>query len=343
MNITELRSALRERAEDVDTHDTAERVAQVHARVRRTRRRRIAGVGALTVGALVLVGAVTNLPHRSAEPAAVHHKNFVAHSGEYDLLAATVGKPGQRTLTLDVPAHHGELFVTTVCHGAGLWTSAYAGDTRPDLPRYRKCGDDPSTPPVVPGVLGDAPGPWQYDTGLPLQPSGDQVTVHTELMREVDADGVLADNPVETGDLVPASDPGAWLGIAVYTVADPVAEVAGTKIRPRVGVNGRDYTYVTARQSKPGERQLTWTLEPSTVERYYDVVGANTMDPNTTESEIGVDMVLDGDSCRMGFVSPQFRTGGCLLSPGKPHTITATIAGTMPEQAVLGIVLYSAS
>src|SRR5262245_3397502 len=107
MNITDLRSALRERADDVDHHDTAARVTRVHDRVRRVRRHRIAGVGALTVAALVVAGAATLLPNRTAAPAdppLVHHDNFVSHSGPFDLLTAKVGRPGQNTLDLEVPA-----------------------------------------------------------------------------------------------------------------------------------------------------------------------------------------------------------------------------------------------
>src|SRR5262245_38020725 len=107
MNVTELRAALRERADDVDHHDVSARVEKVHARVRRVRRRRIAGVGALTVGALVVVGAVTVLPNRAAGPAGpgptttipappvIHNDGFVSHSGEFDLIAAKVGRPGE--------------------------------------------------------------------------------------------------------------------------------------------------------------------------------------------------------------------------------------------------------
>jgi hypothetical protein len=52
-------------------------------------------------------------------------------------------------------------------------------------------------------------------------------------------------------------------------------------------------------------------------------------------------MSLDGSSCQSNVGIVRFRAGGCLLSPGVPHTITVVIEGDPPKtSAVLGIVLY---
>lgn len=343
MNLTDLRSALRERAEDLEVagRPAGVRVEEVHARVRRVRRRRIAGAGAVTAAALVLVGAVTVLPGRGASPdrttpagpPVVHHDNFVSHSGEFDLIAATVGKPGQNTLELEVPGRHGELFVDVACYDpAGRpgdhRVLGWAGATKPERPYGTWCEHDPNTP-AEPSVRGAAPGPWYYDPGLTIPAGAESVTVHLELDQRVD----VAD---DVGRYVPASDAQAWLGIAVYTVAEPVAVVADTPIRPLVGLDGQDYAYVESRQSKPGTRDLTWTLEPAADDRYYDVVADDAVDrPNAS-----VSMGLDGEDCRLESGVPRFRAGGCLLSPGRPHTITVSIHGDVPPNAVLGIVLY---
>jgi hypothetical protein len=356
MNITDLRSALRERAADVNHHDPVERVSGVHARVRRVRRRRIAGVGALTVGALVIVGAVSVLPSRGGapdrtgpaartDPPVIHHDNFVSHSGGFDLIAAKVGKPGRNTLDIDVPAHRGELYVSMVCwgHGGpdGYWVSGYTGDSRPARPASNWCRDEPMTP-VVPMVRGEAPGPWNYDPGLTIGPD-DRATVHLELTQEVDESGVPIVLPTEEGDHVLVTNPDTVLGVALYTVADPIAEVAGTMVPSRVGLNGQDYAYVRHLPSTPGTRVLTWTLDPSTEERYYDVIASNAVVPNKKGQGAGVNMSLDGDNCRVFFSSATFRTGGCLLSPGEPHTITVTVSGDLPAGTALAIVLYQRS
>lgn len=360
MNVTDLRSALREQADLVIDHDAAQRVTLVHGRVRVVRRRRVAGVAALTVAVLAMVGAVSILPSRGAGPddtgsdtgpvatsdpaplPTIQHENFVAHSGEYDLVAATLGDPGQNTLELTVPAHREELFVSMACYGAsgaseGYWVSGYAGDTRPDRPQSEWCGGDPLTP-AVPGVSGQRPGPWYYPDGLTLKPENTPVTVNLELTKEVDENGAPLDNPDEIGTYVPVSNPDVVLGVAVYAVAEPVATVAGTEIRPLVGLDGQDYAYVEHHLSKPGERVLTWRLAPSTEERYYDVVFSDAMYPG--EQGQGVEVSLDNGSCQSGFGFAHYRAGGCLLTPGEPHTITATIAGNPPKTALLGIILY---
>jgi hypothetical protein len=128
------------------------------------------------------------------------------------------------------------------------------------------------------------------------------------------------------------------LGIGVYKIEEPVVTVAGTDIRPRVGINAVDYAYVEHRVSKPGERRLTWTLEPSTAERYYDVVSDNSANPDDPSAAITA--ILDVEDCPSVWAFPRYRAGGCLLSPGEPHTITVTIDPGMPENAVVGIVLY---
>lgn len=341
MNLTDLRSALRERAADVEPAGV--RVEEVHARVRRVRRRRIAGAGALTAAALVLVGAVTVLPDRGARPdhvqpagpPVVHHDDFVSHSGEFDLLAAKVGRPGENTLDLEVPGGHGELFVDIACYQetgrpGDYRVLGWTGATKPQRPQSTWCDHDPDEP-AVPGVRGDAPGPWNYDPGLAIPAGADPVTVHVALDRRVD----VAD---DIGRYVPATDAVAWLGVAVYTVADPVAEVAGTKIRPLVGLDGQDYAYVENKQTKRGARELTWTLEPSTEDRYYDVVADNAVYSGGPGASVSIG--LDGENCRIEIAYPRFRAGGCLLAPGRPHTITVTIHGDVPPNAVLGIVLY---
>lgn len=48
----------------------------------------------------------------------------------------------------------------------------------------------------------------------------------------------------------------------------------------------------------------------------------------------------DNSACQTDCGFAQFRAGGCLLSAGKPHTITVTIEGNLPPNALLGIVLY---
>jgi len=339
MDVNDLRAMLRDRADTVaDDNDATERVAGVHARVLVARRKRVAGVAALTVGVLALVGTVSLLPDRAAPdrmgPAdtapTVQHENFVSHSGEYDLIAATVGEPGQNTLGLTVPAHRGRVFVKTVCYDVdgfpdGYWVSGYVGDTRPERPDSYWCGDDPDVP-AVPGVFGTAPGPFAYPEGLAFETNGDRPVVRVELTRE------------QNGAFVPVSNPDAVLGVAVYKVADPVATVAGMAIPPLVGLDGRDYSYVDHRQSQPGDRTLTWTLPPTPDVRYYDVVATDAMAPGTTG--VGVISGLDGPTCQASHAAPRFRAGGCLLSPGEPHTITVTIQVDPPANAVLGIMLY---
>jgi hypothetical protein len=356
VNVNDLRAALRERAGTVADHGTAQRVVQVHARVRGARRRRVAGAAALTVAALAAVSAVVAFPDREAAPVdhrpaipvppaplpTVQHEGFVPHSGEFDLVAATTGGTGQNTLTLTVPAHAEELHVTMVCRGVsgptdGYWVSGYAGDSRPARPHSLWCGDDPDVP-AVPGVTGSAPGPWHYDDGLRLGPSKDPRTIHVELTQELDENGERLDRADETGTYTPVGHPGVVLGIGVYRVAEPVTTVAGTKIRPRVGLDGVDYTYVDHRVSKPGERTLTWTVAPSTVERYYDLVSDNSA--NADNPMASVSASHDGGNCQSAWSLPRFRTGGCLLSAGEPHTITVTIDPGLPENAVAGIVLY---
>jgi len=365
MNVTDLRAALRERADTVIDHDAAQRIVQVRARVRVARRRRIAGVAALTVCALAVVSAVAAFPDpvagpdRPAEPdrtptaepsdlaplPTIQHEGFLSHSGEFDLVAAKMGAPGQNTLDLTIPAHSGEVHVAMVCSGVSgpsgvYWVSGYAGDSRPDRPNSYWCGRDLDGP-VVPGVSGSPPGPWSYDdAGLTFGPSSEPLTVHLELTQEVDKDGVPLDRPDAIGDYVPVSHPDAVLGVGVYAVADPITTVAGTDIRPRVGLAGQDYLYQDNRTSKPGERSLTWTLRPSDEERFYDFVATDAVDPDKPQH--GVEAVLDGSSCIYnvgGYRS--FRAGGCLLSPGVPHTITLTIQGDPLANAELGIVLYA--
>lgn len=356
MNVNDLRAVLREQAETVTDHDTARRVTEVRDRVRVVRRRRVAGAAALTVAALVVVSAVVTLPNWEAAPVdhrpgapdlpaplpTARHDDFVAHSGEFDLVAAAVGETGQSTLDLTVPAHTEELHVTLLCHGMSgpsyaYWVSAYAGDSRPARPHSTGCGGDPYTP-AVPGTRGSAPGPWHYDNGLTLRPSTDPVTVHVELTRELDDNGDLLGGADEIGTYTPVTNPDVVLGLGVYKVAKPVATVAGTEIRPRVGLDGEDYAYVEHRVSKPGERTLTWTLEPSAAVRYYDVVSDNSTAPGNPLP--GVRSSQDGGDCQAGWSIPRFRSGGCLLSAGERHTITVTIDPGLPENAVVGIVLY---
>ena len=91
--------------------------------------------------------------------------------------------------------------------------------------------------------------------------------------------------------------------------------------------------------AEAGERSLTWTLEPSAKERYYDIVAAGAVDPD--EPRAAVEAVLDGDFCRYNIGgSATFRESGCLLPAGVPHTITLTIQGAVRDDAVLGLVLY---
>lgn len=354
MNVDDLRSVLRERADAVTDQNAEHRAARVRARVRAAHRRRIAGVAVLTAGVLAVVGTVSFLPNRAAPPAdpgpadlpaapTIQHERFLSHSGEFDLIAAEVGEPGQNTLELAVPAHDGEVMVSMVCFGPsgpaeGYWVSGYVGDDRPDRPDSAWCGDDPDTP-AVPGVFGQAPGPWDYIESLTVQPEDDQRTVHVELTQEVDENGDLLDRADEIGTYVPVSHPGAVLGVAVYTIADPVTTVADAEIRALVGVNGRDYVYREHRVSEPGERTLTWTLEPSTEERYYDVVFTDAIAPDML-GPTAVAASLDGESCRVSYVFARLRAGGCLLTPGEPHTITVTIEHDPPTGAVLGIVVY---
>ena len=353
MNVDELRTALRERADTVTDHDAVQRVVQVRARVRVARRRRVAGAAALTVAVLAAVGAISVLPNREAPPASplpsplpsapvIEHENFLSHSGEFDLIAAVVGEPGQNTVDLTVPAHDGPVQISMVCYGAsgpaeGYWVSAHVGDDRPDRPDSAWCGDDPNTP-SVPGAFGERPGPWNYPESLTLQPEDEQRTVHVELTQEVDENGEQLERADDIGNYVRVSNPAATIGVAAYSVADPVATVAGTEIRPLVGLAGQDYAYTDHRVSRPGERKLTWTLEPSTKERYYDVVGADVMPPDTHGP--GFAASLDGTSCQSSFGFANYRAGGCLLSPGEPHTIEVTIEGDPPANALLGIVVY---
>jgi hypothetical protein len=106
-----------------------------------------------------------------------------------------------------------------------------------------------------------------------------------------------------------------------------------------VGLDGVDYTYVDHRASKPGERKLTWTLPPSPKVRYFDAVSDNSAAEDDPRASITAS--FDGGSCQNSWVaSPRYRAGGCLLSAGKPHTITVTIDPGMPEDAVVGIVVY---
>ncbi|NJO13159.1 MAG: hypothetical protein HC872_06505, partial [Gammaproteobacteria bacterium] len=190
----------------------------------------------------------------------IQHEGFVAHSGEYDLVAATTGGTGQSSLALTIPAHAEELHVTMTCGGVPgpvneHWVSGYAGDTRPARPHSLWCGDEPDTP-VVPGVVGSAPGPWHYDDGLRLGPSKDSRTIHVELTQELDEQGELLDRADETGTYVPVSRPGVVLGIGVYnqrfrTVVDFTAR------RGRIEIS-RDGAMQTIYQVTPqGARQWT--------------------------------------------------------------------------------------
>lgn len=355
MDVSDLRAALHERAGTVTEHGAVHRVAQVRARVRATRRRRIAGAAALTAGVLALVSAVVTLPDRETGPAdtgpepaplpTTTHEGFVSHSGGYDLVAAKIGEPGQNTLDLTIPAHPGKVHVTMTCHGVsgpsgGYWVSGYEGGARPARPVSYWCGGDPDVP-AVPGVSGTAPGPWHYEEGFTLPPANEPVTVRVELTQEVDKDGVPLDRADAIGTYLPISHPSAVLGIGVYTVADPVTTVAGAEIPPRVGLDGQDYAYAEHRTSKPGEQELTWQLAPSAAVRYYDVVAADAV--GMADPREGVQLVLDGTSCQSHVGFATFREGGCLLTPGEPHTITVTVDGDPLENALLGIVLYEAT
>lgn len=355
MNVDDLRSALIERAGTVSDNDASGRIAQVHARVRVARRRRVAGVATLTAGVLALVGAVSVLPDRGTEPddtapaatpdpgpaPTIEHENFVSHSGAFNLIAAKVGEPGQNTLDLTVPAHDGEVRVSMVCYGANFldddyWVSGWVGDTRPERPVSSWCGEDPDTP-HIPGVA-NSPGPWIYPPAPIIQPEDDQRTVHVELTLEVDENGEPLGNFNDVGTYVRADNPAVTLGVAVYAVADPVATVASWEIPPLVGLDGQDYAYVEHRATRPGERTLTWKLPPSPKERYYDVVFTNAKTPGTPGS--AVQAGLDEVHCGTGYASPRARMGGCLMSPDEPHTITVSIERDPPRNAVLGIVLY---
>lgn len=349
MNVDELRNALREQAETVADHDPERRAAGVRARVRVIRRRRVVGAAALTVTALAVVSAVMTLPDREAAPAdptpvpttptaplpTVQHEGFVPHSGEFDLVAARTGETGESSLALTVPPHLEELQVTMVCHGttgpAGVhWVSGYEGDIRPARPWSVSCGGDPDEPAV--------PESYYNDDDITLEPSPVPVTVHVELTQERDAHGDLLDNPSATGTYTPVTNPDVVLGIGVYAVAEPVVTVLSTAIPPRVGVDGTDYDYVGHRTTKPGERTLTWTLPPSPKVRYYEAVSENTVadgDPGP-----GVTASFDDRNCQTSWSAIRYRTGGCLLSAGEPHTITVTIDPGMPENAMAGIVLY---
>lgn len=359
MNVNDLRAALHERAGTVTDHDAVRRVAQVRARVKVARRRRIAGAAALTAVVLAVVSAVAVLPDPVAGPdpdrpavlpdpvpteplPTIQHEGFLSHSGEYNLVAAAVGQRGQSSLALTIPPHPGDIHVSMLCHGIGgpvgdYWVSGYGGD-RPARPDGLWCGREPDGP-VVPGVSGPAPGPWMYDEGMLFGPSATPLTVHVELTQELDENGATLDNPDEMGTYVPVEHPDVVLGMGVYSVAEPVVTVAGVDIRPLVGLDGQDYAYREHRSSKPGEGSLTWTLEPSPVERYYDFVASNAADPGNPRS--GVEAALDGDSCQYAIgMDPQFRAGGCQLSPGVPHTITLTVHETPRPDVEMGIVLY---
>lgn len=359
MNITQLRSALREKADIVPDHGADVRIAKVQARIRRVRRRRVAGAAALTVAVLVLAGAVTVVvprggstgvaagttepaqpPPEELVPVAVSD-HFVSHSGEFDLIDSKVGKPGESALDFTFDAPGGELHVAMLCYGTGsalgrYWISGWSGE-RPQRPYSTWCGGDRDTP-GIPGAHGTAPGPWNYDDELTMRPDRGRVTVQVELTNEVDENGVPLDNASETGDYVPVTHPGVVLAIGVYRVAEPVTTVAGTEIHSLVGLDGQDYAYQEHRASKPGARELTWRLEPSPTMRYYDFLAADAMFPNQPGQ--GVEAVLDGTTCRSSYAFAKFRAGGCLLTPGEPHTITVRVIEDSPETVVLGIVLY---
>lgn len=360
MNVDELRIALREQAEGLADHDPVQRAAGVHERVRGIRRRRVVGAAALTVTALAVVSAVVTLPSREAAPAddppvptvppvptmplpatslpTIQHEAFVSHSGEFDLVAAKIGDTGQSTLALTIPPHAEELHVAMTCYGmsgpAGVyWVSGYGGESRPARPWSTGCGGDPDEPAVF------VPESWSYDDGLLLEPSADPLTVHIELTQELDENGDLLDNPSAMGTYTPVTHPDVVLGMGVYKVAAPVATVLGMKIRPRVGFDGVDYAYTDHRASKPGERKLTWTLPSSPKVRYYDVVSDKAAVEGSPMPSIT--MSYDNGSCQTLWTSSSpYRAGGCLLSAGEPHTITVTIDPGMPEDAVVGIVLY---
>lgn len=349
MNVTDLRSALRDRAADVDHHYATERVVEVHTRVRRVRRRRIATAGVFAAVALVLVGAATALPGRGAEPdrtrpaQAPTDKGFLRHSGSFDLLTAEVGRLGQSRLDVTLSQSPHELLIDAVCHrpggpAGGYWVSAWVGDTMPDRPQSTRCGRDRGTP-ADPGPRGDAPGPWQYEPRLTV-PRFDPVTVHVALTRVLDQNGVPVDDPDDTGTHVLAQDPRATLSVGVYSIAEPVHKILATEIRPLVGLNGQDYAYLEAREAKPGEHQLTWRLDPAGEERYFDVAAANLAPSTAADPGTTVSVGVDGDHCRIDYTLPRLRVGGCVLAPGRPHTITATMSGDVPQYAVVGIVLY---
>ncbi|OLF05886.1 hypothetical protein BLA60_34470 [Actinophytocola xinjiangensis] len=352
MNVTDLRTSLRDRADTVTDPDPGARATQVQARIRALRRRRVTGVAALTVGTLAVVGTAGFLSAREPDgaeiagqdPAAttITHENFVSHSGAYDLIGATMGKPGESTLEVTIPAPKGKVRIMMVCYGdlegPDHWVSGYTGDSRPDRPDSNWCGGEPTTP-VVPALTGTAPGPYSYDPGLTAQPEGDQLTVHVELTQEVDKNGNPIENPDDTGTYVPVSDPNVVLGVGIYSIAPPETTVAGAEIPSLIGLDGEDYAYREHRTSRLGERELTWEIPASDTVRHYDVVAKDSRSPGVTGA--GVEAVLDGTSCRFNYGLPTFRAGGCLLDPGEPHTITVTIPEQQPPAtAELGIVLY---
>jgi hypothetical protein len=340
MNIDDLRATLRERAGTVTDHDPVQRVGQVRARVRVARRRRIAGIAALAAGVLVVAGAVSVLPDkapditRPADPLPViQHDRFVSHSGQYDLILAEVGERGQNTLELTIPPGQGQLYVSMLCEEAAAIAGQYGvtgySSTAPGELTSQGCSDNPAVP-KTPGVNTGPSGNvtwWGYLDGISVRSGADPVTVHIELAQDQGSTRATR-----------ASNPDALIGLGVYRVADPVATVATFEIPPRVGLGGQDYAYVDHRASQPGERSLTWTLEASATERYFDVVAANIVDPDTPVTMFKV--AADCSRGTYGYNMPRRRAGGCLLSPGEPHTITVTVEGGTAKDGLLGITLY---
>jgi hypothetical protein len=130
----------------------------------------------------------------------------------------------------------------------------------------------------------------------------------------------------------------AVLAAAVYSIPDPVVNLAGADILPIEESEGQEWTYVDGGESRPGARSYT---------RHFDALDETSILElvMTGSTSSTVRLVVDGET--VATVPARYQLGsvqiGDELAGGGAHTVTLEILGTVPADARLAIVQRAGS
>jgi hypothetical protein len=253
MNIEDLKQTLAQMADEVDPLDETNRLRGVEAKVTAARRRRVgasAGVVAAGAALALLVPGLVNGSPDSSDPSdttsttpsstgsvlpVVEDKglSFYTSPAGDTLLGESVGRPGERSVSLRVPAPTTDLAYQSVCwqrgipvRGPEMYHVTINGRPIADI----SCGDEPPPGPLgSDGRFGSSPKAnrtlWRGDLGVV---PGEPVTLRVFLRPWQGAAGA---RPPQ-------------LGIALYAETGPIVRIHGLWLDRQQVVGGHTYRLV---------------------------------------------------------------------------------------------------